>query len=100
MQNSDPTEAIDKGFWRVPYNPDNEMGFIDLRDLAQVTKIILDHPEKHYRARYGLCGENMSYTQYAALMSAIGGKEVEIRKVDGAEIARRRVRETQISKIG
>lgn len=54
MQNSDPTEAIEKGFWPVPYNPDNEMGFIDLRDLTQVTEIILAHPEKHYRTRYEL----------------------------------------------
>lgn len=89
MQNSDPKEAVEKGFWPVPYNPDNEMGFIDLRDLAQVIKIILDHPMKHYHARYELCGENMSYTQYAALMSEISGKEVEIRKFDGAEIAKK-----------
>jgi hypothetical protein len=38
MHNSNPTEAVEKGFWPVPSNPDNEMGFIDLRNLAKVTK--------------------------------------------------------------
>lgn len=92
MQNSNPAEAVKSGFWPLTYNPDNEMGFIDLRDLAQVTQTILDTPEKHFRARYELCGENMSYTKYAELISTISGKQVEILKVNGAEIAKKALR--------
>lgn len=71
------------------YNPDNEMGFIDLRDLAQVIILVIDNPQKHYRARYELCGENLSYTKYAKLIAKVGGKAVEIRKVNGLEIAKK-----------
>jgi uncharacterized protein YbjT (DUF2867 family) len=89
MQNSNPAEAVRSGFWPLTYNPDNEMGFIDLRDLAQVTKLVIDKPQKHYRARYELCGENLSYTKYAVLIAKVSGKAVEIRKVNGLEIAKK-----------
>jgi uncharacterized protein YbjT (DUF2867 family) len=57
MQNSNPAEAVKSGFWPLTYNPDNEMGFIDLRDLAQVVAVVIENPPKHYRALYELCGE-------------------------------------------
>ena len=79
MQNTTPAEAADKGVLPVPYNPDNEMGFVDLRDLGAVTQQILREPEKHYRARYELCGENVSYTEYARLISKVSGKQVEVK---------------------
>jgi hypothetical protein len=60
------------------YNPDNEMGFIDLRDFAQVARSILEISEKHYRARYELYGENASHTDYAKLISKISGKTVRM----------------------
>jgi len=89
MQNSNPVEAVKSGFWPLTYNPDNEMGFIDLRDLAQVIKLVIDNAQKHYRARYELCGENLSYTKYAELIAKVSGKAVEIRKVNGLKIAKR-----------
>jgi uncharacterized protein YbjT (DUF2867 family) len=89
MQNSNPAEAVKTGFWPLTYDPDNEMGFIDLRDLAEVVKVVIENPPKHYRARYELCGENLSYTKYAQLIAKVSGKPVEIRKVNGAEIAKK-----------
>jgi uncharacterized protein YbjT (DUF2867 family) len=89
MQNTNPAEASRKGALLVAYNPDNEMGFIDLRDIAQVTKNILENPEKHYRARYELCGENMSYTAYAQLISKLSGKPVKANKIDGNAVAKK-----------
>jgi nucleoside-diphosphate-sugar epimerase len=65
------------------------MGFSDLRDLAQVVEVVIENPPKHYRARYELCGENLSYTKYAQLIAKVSGKPVEIRKVNGAEIAKK-----------
>jgi hypothetical protein len=61
------------------YNPDNEMGFIDLGDFAQVARNILEISQKHYRARYELYGETASYTDYAKLISKIGGKTVRVK---------------------
>jgi uncharacterized protein YbjT (DUF2867 family) len=87
LQNTNPVEAVRKGVLSVPYNPANEMGFLDLRDLARVVRVILDRPEKHYRARYELCGRNISYIAYGRLMSEISGKEVQVKKSDPREIA-------------
>jgi uncharacterized protein YbjT (DUF2867 family) len=89
MQNTNPAQAVKTGELYVAYNPDNEMGFIDLRDLGQVTKRIIDSPEKHYRARYELCGENVSYTQYAKMISEISGKQVQAVKSDGLALAKK-----------
>ena len=89
MQNTSPVQAVKTGTLPVGYNPDNEMGFIDLRDLADVTKRIIDEPEKHYRARYELCGENASYTQYAQLISQVSGEQVQAVKVDGLALDKR-----------
>ena len=89
MQNTNPAQAVKTGELYVAYNPDNEMGFIDLRDLGQVTKSIIDSPEKHYRARYELCGENVSYTQYAKMISDVSGKQVRAVKSDGLALAKK-----------
>src|SRR5271170_36986 len=89
MQNTNPAQAVKTGTLPVAYNPDNEMGFIDLRDLGQVTKSIVDSPEKHYRARYELCGENVSYTQYAKMISDVSGKQVQAVKSDGLALAKK-----------
>jgi uncharacterized protein YbjT (DUF2867 family) len=89
MQNTNPAQAVKTGELYVAYNPYNEMGFIDLRDLGQVTKRIIDSPEKHYRARYELCGENVSYTQYAKMISEISGKQVQAVKSDGLALAKK-----------
>jgi uncharacterized protein YbjT (DUF2867 family) len=88
MQNTKPAEAAKNGFLSVPYNPDNEMGFVDLRDMGEVVQTILREPEKHYRARYELCGENMSYTEYARKISEVSGKKVEIKKGSAVEVAK------------
>ena len=89
MQNTSPAQAVKTGTLPVAYNPDNEMGFIDLRDMAEVTKGILKSPEKHYRARYELCGENVSYTQYAKMISDVSGKQVQAVKTDGLALAKK-----------
>ena len=89
MQNTNPAEAVRTGTLRVAYNPDNEMGFIDLRDMAQITQNILENPQKHYRARYELCGENVSYTDYAKLISKVSGKMVQVNKGDGLALAKK-----------
>jgi uncharacterized protein YbjT (DUF2867 family) len=88
MQNTNPAEAVRTGILPVAYNPDNEMGFVDLRDLAEVTKNILDNPEKHFRARYELCGENLSYIDYAKLISEVSGGPVRVQRGDGIAIAK------------
>ena len=89
MQNSNPAAAVKQGKLLVPYTPDNEMGFIDLRDMADVVIKILKSPEKHYRARYELCGENISYTEYAALITKVTGQKVVAEKTDGGALAKR-----------
>jgi len=88
MQNTKPAEAARSGKLQVTYNPDNEMGFIDLRDMTDVIMKILEKPEKHYRARYELCGENISYTKYAEMISRLTGQNVKAEKVDGGAIAK------------
>jgi len=89
MQNTNPAQAVKTGELFVAYSPDNEMGFIDLRDMAQVTKSIIDNPAKHYRARYELCGENVSYTQFAKIISEVSGKQVQAVKADGLAVAKK-----------
>lgn len=87
MQNTNPAEAVRTGILPVAYNSDSEMGFIDLRDLGQVALNILENPSKHYRARYELCGENVSYKAYADLISQVSDKSVRVNKVDGRTVA-------------
>ena len=89
MQNTNPAEVVKTGTLPVAYNPDNEMGFIDLRDMAQITHNILENPQKHYRARYELCGENVSYTDYAKLIGKISGKTVRVNKGNGLSLAKK-----------
>ena len=89
LQNTDPAEAAKNGVLPVTYNPENEMGFLDLRDMAEVIQRILSEPEKHYRARYELCGENLSYVDYAALIAKASGKQVKVNKIDGGAVAKK-----------
>jgi uncharacterized protein YbjT (DUF2867 family) len=88
LQNTNLVEAVKTRVLSVPYNPANEMGFLDLRDMAKVVGVILDRPEKHYLARYELCGMNISYLAYGRLMSEYSGKEVQIKKSDPREVAK------------
>jgi uncharacterized protein YbjT (DUF2867 family) len=89
LQNTKPKEIAENGKLPLPYNPENEMGFVDLRDMAEVVVKILRNPEHHYRARYELCGENMSYIQYAGLITKVTGKKVTVERVDSLAIAKK-----------
>ena len=89
LQNTNPAETAKTGVLNVPYNPQSEMGFLDLRDMAEVIARILSEPPKHYRARYELCGENLTYIQYAELIGNVAGRPVKAQKVDAAEVAKK-----------
>jgi len=89
LQNTKPVDISKSGKLPLPYNPENEMGFLDLRDMAEVVVKILENPEKHYRARYELCGENMSYIRYAELIAEVTGNKVTVERIDNAAIAKK-----------
>jgi uncharacterized protein YbjT (DUF2867 family) len=88
FQNIKVKDAVTEGSLKVPYNPDNEMGFVDLRDVSEVAFKIIQEGEKHYRARYELVGDNQPYSAIAQTIASVSGKEVVAERVDAGPVAK------------
>jgi uncharacterized protein YbjT (DUF2867 family) len=88
FQNIKVKDAVTEGSLKVPYNPDNEMGFVDLRDVSEVAFKIIQEGEKHYRARYELVGDNRPYSAIAQTIASVSGKEVVAERVDAGPVAK------------
>ena len=57
---------------------DRKLGYVDVRDVAEATGIVLSEGEKHKFATYELCGPSyLSINEIAALLVELSGKEIE-----------------------
>jgi uncharacterized protein YbjT (DUF2867 family) len=88
FQNINVKAAAADGSLSVPYNPDNEMGFVDLRDVSQAAFKVISEGPKHYRARYELVGDNQPYSTIAKTISTVSGKEITAQRSDAAQVAK------------
>ena len=57
---------------------DRKLGYVDLRDVAEATAIVLSEGEKHKFASYELCGPSyLSIREIAELLEKLSGREIE-----------------------
>ena len=57
---------------------DRRLGYVDLRDVAEATAIVLSEGGKHKFASYELCGPSyLSIREIAALLEALSGRKIE-----------------------
>ena len=57
---------------------DRKLGYVDVRDVAEVTGLVLSEGEKHKFATYELCGSSyLSINEIAALLEELSGKRIE-----------------------
>jgi uncharacterized protein YbjT (DUF2867 family) len=88
FQNINVKAAVDEGSLKVPYNPENEMGFVDLRDVSEVAFKVIEEGAKHYRARYELVGDNQPYSAIASTIASVSGKDVTAERAEAAQVAK------------
>lgn len=85
MQNIPISQALSSGTLMCPYTPTVLQGFLDLSDLAVVTRNVLLSPEAHSRARYDLVGENTTLAAVAETLARVGGKDIRYKRVSREE---------------
>jgi uncharacterized protein YbjT (DUF2867 family) len=70
-------QMMGQGEYTVPYSLDTRLSMVDLLDVAEVAaKVLLE--DGHISATYELCGrETLSQHEIAAILSEIGGREVQ-----------------------
>ena len=57
---------------------DRKLGYVDVRDVAEVTAIVLSDGDKHKFATYELCGSSyLSINEIAELLEKLSGKKIE-----------------------
>ncbi len=57
---------------------DRKLGYVDVRDVAEVTGIVLSSGEKHKFATYELCGSSyLSVNEIADMLRSLSGKRIE-----------------------
>ena len=57
---------------------DRKLGYVDLRDVAEVTAKVLSEGEKHKFATYELCGSSyLSINDIAEMLERLSGKKIE-----------------------
>lgn len=85
MQNIPISQALSSGTLMCPYTPTVLQGFLDLSDLAVVTRNVPLSPEAHSRARYDLVGENTTLAAVAETLARVGGKDIRYKRVSREE---------------
>ena len=86
MQNIPLEQAISTLTLSAPYTSTVLQGFLDLNDLAEIARLVIEDPEPHNRARYELVGENCTLAEVAQKIAAFTGREVACKQVDRAEL--------------
>ena len=67
---------VDDGILHVPYSIDSKFSFVDLKDVAEVAKIVLTEPQ-HTHAIYELAGTGpISHREVAEIFSQVLKREV------------------------
>jgi uncharacterized protein YbjT (DUF2867 family) len=71
---------VEEGILRVPYSVDSKLSFIDLEDLAEAARIVLEEPN-HIHAIYELTGTPpISHRQVAEICSHVLKREVRAKR--------------------
>lgn len=85
MQNIPLEQVISTKTLSAAFNPSSLQGFPDLKDLAEVTRLVVENPEVHNRARYELVGENCTLAEVAQKVAQFIGEEVHCKQVPRGE---------------
>ncbi|KAI0080461.1 NAD(P)-binding protein [Panus rudis PR-1116 ss-1] len=90
MQNINIMDTVTRSVLVAPYSPKVLQGFVDLRDLADVTCKVLDNPSAHNRARYELVSENSTLESVAGVIASVSGHSyIPIEHVPEKDVASR-----------
>jgi len=81
MQNVNLANVATSGKIHCAYSPETLQGYLDLRDLAAIARLILLDPSPHGRARYDLVGQNCTYEDVAREVSSYLGKRIPCEQV-------------------
>lgn len=73
------------------FSPATLQGFVDLEDLAAVTKVVLLEPSSHNRARYDIVGSNCTLESVAKTYEQITGKKAQCVQLSREEVVKHRV---------
>lgn len=76
MQNVNLQNVVASSKISAAYSPKTLQGYLDLKDLAAVARLVLLQPESHNRARYELVGQNCTFEDVADAFSSYLGREV------------------------
>lgn len=89
MQNMPLEQIISTQTLSAPYTSTVLQGFLDLNDLAEIARLVIEDPETHNRARYELVGENCTLADVAQKVSSFIGKEVNCKQAPRSEMVSR-----------
>lgn len=86
MQNIPLEQVISTLTLSAPYTSTVLQGFLDLNDLAEIARLVIEDPEPHNRARYELVGENCTLADVAQKVATFVGKDVGCKQVKRGEM--------------
>ncbi|OCH93995.1 NAD-P-binding protein [Obba rivulosa] len=81
MQNINLSNVLESGRIMCAYSPGTLQGYLDLRDLAAVARLVILDTAPHNRARYDLVGQNCTYEDVALELSSYLGKTIPCEQV-------------------
>ena len=77
MQNVALPQAVETGVIPLGFSSSVLTGFIDLDDLATVTRSIILSPGRHFLAQYELVGQNASYEDVSRIVARVCRRDVQ-----------------------
>ena len=85
MQNIPIERVISTQTLSAGFTPTVLQGFLDIKDLAQIARLVIENPVPHNRARYELVGENCTLEDVASNFSEFLGKDVACKVLPRSE---------------
>lgn len=90
MQTVIPPSTLLTGDFPVSYGLHQRHSLVDLRDVAAVASTVIAERERHFYARYELCGlpQSVNAQELAAIIARVSQREIKVRPVSGPEYMR------------
>lgn len=77
MQNVALSQAMQTGIISLGFSSTVLTGFVDLDDLAAVTRSIILSPARHFLAQYELVGQNASYEDVSRTVARVCRRDIQ-----------------------
>ena len=89
MQNVALSQAMRTGVIALGFSSSIVTGFVDLDDLATVTRSIILSPARHASAQYELVGQNASYEDVARTVARVYRRDIQCNVLSRKEFINR-----------